>query len=370
MAWADFHSKSETLASEAEGMLRRGDVVDSHRLYAQAAEAEVQALEQLDISKTRTLGISAVSAAALWYKAARYVESQSVAYKWLSMGVLPDFAQEQLRGLLQAIWNETAMQKAGLRFAPGQVVVSVKGGDIVTGGAPLDLIVEKVQTVQSLFYRTAELLYGLPYRQRGQPSPELREMCRPWLFQALPGSYQFAVAVQEPAQQDLFPVKRPKAVEVASQFLEILKASVEDPEKALPQIVPDAEYRTTFLKLTRNLAPTGKSFQAMEIRSPDNVEPITLIPTARKVINDAIRHERPRLELGQFAEETLTGVLRAVHLDRDWLEITVDQNHIRVDEVGEGVDDLIGPMINRPVILRVVRDPAGRRLFRDIEPSE
>jgi hypothetical protein len=34
------------------------------------------------------------------------------------------------------------------------------------------------------------------------------------------------------------------------------------------------------------------------------------------------------------------------------------------------VDDVIGPMVTRPVILRIVRDPRGRRLFRDIEPAE
>jgi hypothetical protein len=40
---------------------------------------------------------------------------------------------------------------------PGQVFFSVKGGDVVTGGAPLDLIVEKVQTIQPIFYRTIEV---------------------------------------------------------------------------------------------------------------------------------------------------------------------------------------------------------------------
>jgi len=49
-------------------------------------------------------------------------------------------------------------------------------------------------------------------------------------------------------------------------------------------------------------------------------------------------------------------VLRAVHLDRDWLEVTVDKDHIRVEDVGEAIDDLIGPMVNRPVIVHVVRE--------------
>ena len=101
MTWADFHKKSEVLASEAEAARRDGDVGKAQTLYARAAEAESIALDQLDNSKTRTLGISAVSAAALRYKAKQYAEAQQLAYKWLGTGLLPKFAEEQLRALLQ-----------------------------------------------------------------------------------------------------------------------------------------------------------------------------------------------------------------------------------------------------------------------------
>ena len=43
MAWADLHSQSESLASEAEATLRQGDVDKARLLYAQAAEAELPA---------------------------------------------------------------------------------------------------------------------------------------------------------------------------------------------------------------------------------------------------------------------------------------------------------------------------------------
>ena len=67
--------------------------------------------------------------------------------------------------------------------------MSVKGGEVVAGGAPLDLIIDKVQIVQSLFYRTAEHLKSLPLRKKGPPSKDIQEGCRPWLFQSVPGSY-------------------------------------------------------------------------------------------------------------------------------------------------------------------------------------
>jgi hypothetical protein len=85
-----------------------------------------------------------------------------------------------------------AQRKAGVSFASGQVVVSVKGREVVTGGAPLDAVLDKVQIIQSLFFRAAEYLKNIPLRKKGPPSKELQAQCGPWLFQSVPGSYQFA----------------------------------------------------------------------------------------------------------------------------------------------------------------------------------
>jgi hypothetical protein len=371
MSWAARHREGEGLAAQAEAAVRGGDPSRAKSLYALAADAEEAALAALDRGKARTLGVSAVSAVSLRYKAGQYQLAEAAAYTWLASGSLPEFAVLQLKDLLEAIWIEAARERTGLSFAPGQVIVSVKGGEVVRGGAPLDLIVEKVQTVQSLFYRTAEFLRGLPHRTRGSPSPEIQEMFRPWLFQTPAGSYQFAVAVQEARQPDLFLKGGPTSADVADRFLNILRASAEDPEEELPHVVPNESYRATFLKLTRNLAPTGKTFDQLEIRASDEGRPITFMPTTRRAIGEAVRKTtRQRPDTAGLPEETLRGVLRAVHLDDDWLEVTVGDQAVKVVGVGEAVDDLIGPMVNRPVILRAALDTRGRRLFRDIEREE
>jgi len=371
MSWSEHHSQSEQLAAEAGLALQRRETALAHELYVKSAEAETKALKALDTSKVRTLGISAVSAVSLWYKGREYERAEQAACQWLATKLLPPFAVEQIKGLLQAIWNEEVREKANVQFTHGQVLVSIKGGEVVTGGAPLDLIVEKVQTIQSLYYRTTEFINNMPHRKHGQPIRAIQDACRPWLFQSSPGSYQFEVAVQEKPQQELFDDGKPKAREIAAQFLEILRASSEDPETALPEIVPDKEYRATFLKLTRNLAPSGKSFKEMEVRSAVEGNPITLLPAVREVIRQALKKDAPpKDEPAESHEETLQGVLRAVHLEKDWLEITVEDQLIHVEKVGESMDDIIGPMVNRPVIVKTVKDKKGRFFFRDIEPQD
>ena len=370
MSWLEHHTASEQLAAEAEIAAREGDSSRSKVLYARAADAERLACEAVEPSKSRTLGVSAVSAASLFFKAAKLSDAESLAYRWLGSGLLPDFAREHLRGMLQSIWSEQIRERAGIGFAPGQVVVSVSGGEIIEGGAPLDLIVEKVQTVQSLFYRTAEFLRGLPHRRRGAPIKEIQESCRPWLFQAAPGSYQFAVAVQEPRQMDWLNAGDPTAKKVADHFLLILRASSEAPQEELPALVPDPDYRTTFLKLTRSLAPTGKRFGKLDVRSADEAQAVSLVPSTRAAVGQAIRASRPEAVEEREEPQTLLGILRALHLDHDWIEVTVGEEHKRVEGVGEAVDDVIGPMVNHAVSVQVVRDARGTLRFRDIELDE
>ena len=371
MSWHQHHKESELLASRAESALHEGKHQEAMDLYARAAKAETHALGALDVSKTRTLGISAVSAVSLFYKATKFTLAEKTAIQWLACESLPLFAVDQLRTLLQAVWSERIREQSVAQFAPGEVLVSVKGGEIVEGGAPLDLIVEKVQVVQSLFFRTAEFLSNLPHRKRGPPAKEIQQSCRPWLFQAVPGSYQFAVAVQEaPFQKDWLKDDLPVARDVADCFLKILHNGIEDPVEGLSELVPQVDYRSTFLKLTRNLAPNGKVCGELEVRSADGSRAVTLDPEVRKNIGEAVRTFDSTIDQSETPVESLTGILRAVHLDRDWIEVVSDDDEPhRVTKVGEQVDDVIGAMINKPVIVHVQVDKGTLR-FKDIEPDD
>ena len=78
MSWKEHHSRSENFASQAELLLRSGDKAKAEELYILAAEEELKALEMLDKSKKRTLGITAVSAASLSFKAQEYRQVEKV----------------------------------------------------------------------------------------------------------------------------------------------------------------------------------------------------------------------------------------------------------------------------------------------------
>jgi hypothetical protein len=213
-----------------------------------------------------------------------------------------------------------------VNLLPGQVFVSVKDGEIITGGAPLDLIVEKVQTIQAMFYRTVEFIRDMPLRSRGGPIREIQESCRPWLFQAVPGSYQFSVAIQQSKQPDFFKENLQPEL-VARHFFEILEATTSEDPKQLENVVPKAEYRTVFLKLSRNLAPTGKKFDSIEFRTNTGNTQVALTPQARSTINETLKSSRRPPDgdkVYEAEEEEVSGILRAVDLDKDFLDVIVD----------------------------------------------
>jgi hypothetical protein len=372
MTWLAHHKASEAAAAAAHVARRNGQLDEARRLFATAAKEEFAALSFINsVEKPRTFGVTAVSAVALEYKAGELLQAERLAHSILADPAIPEFAIDQLRELLQTIWNEQAQASAGVSFVPGQVTLSVDGGEVVRGGAPLDLIVERVQTVQSLFYRTAEFLKQLPLRKHGPAPRNIQDHYRPWLFQSVPGSYQFTVAIQGPTQPDLFVDGMPEPSLVVAKFMAILESAATDPEQTLPEEVPDGDYRKTFLKLARNLAPTGRSFTQMEIRSSQLPSPVLLTQDSRKTMSRTIRSEGASKTLPATSERiTLKGILRAVHLEEDWLELSLDDKLVRIKGVGETVDDVIGPMVNRRVVVQAERDAKGAYVFEDIESDD
>jgi hypothetical protein len=168
----------------------------------------------------------------------------------------------------------------------------------------------------------------------------------------------------------LFPGRPLGSAEITAKLLDVVRVSVEDPGESLTKIVPSAEYRSTFLKLTRNLAPTGETFEKLEMRkvSAPGSRPIVLIRGSREEITKVLKKETASRLEEEGGPTQLRGVLRALHLDDDWLQIDVDPEHIfRIEGAKEVVDDVIGPMVNREVLVEVTKTRGGKYRFQDIQ---
>lgn len=370
MSWIDAHRRAEECSALAILYLQQNDREAALREFRKAARHEEIAFAELDPKKVRTRGIIGVSAASLWYKGGNLSASEEMSLKILQDNNISAPFIEQSRIILQTIWIEYAKKSSESRFAPGQILISLKGGQILVGGAPLDLILERFEYIKGMFIRSVEYLKGVKFRRRGPPSKDIQSAFRPWIFQTAPGSYQFSVAIERPEQPDFF-VTGYDPDSIAEFFLDIIRASTAADSSALNELIKDDDYKTGFLRMTRNLAPTGHNFDEMEMRSLNSEKTARLTRADRTAVSENLKSSliSPSPVPTEFTSHDFTGTLRAVHLNEDWLELSIEDKMFRIEDLRDNVDDIIGPMLNKLVSVKTLFN--GKRFtLIDIERIE
>jgi site-specific recombinase len=111
MSWDLHHTNSERLAQAAQAALAASDQKRAHDLYRQAAESEERALAELDLAKSRTRGVTAVSALSLWLKSAQIETVRQRGEELLRDESLPRFAVTQIREILHSAKNTRAPRR-------------------------------------------------------------------------------------------------------------------------------------------------------------------------------------------------------------------------------------------------------------------
>lgn len=351
------HLRSQNQASHAELLMRSGNTADAYNLYAVAAAEEEKALHAIDPTRRpRTWGILAVSVVSLFYKGTHYAEAERRALQFLNRNEIPDFARVQLKELLAVVWEGQDFRSAGIQYAGEGITISLRGREIGAGTAPIDLVLDKITGVNSLIFRVAEWLGRHPLRRHGPPPPEIREICQPWMTQPQVGSYRFGVRLVQSLQGELIPRQSFGTTEIADSLLSIVRAVAPQlpgtsGQEDIVSIVPDRDYRNTMLKLVRNMVPDGQRLKEVEFATVRaNVSTrVVLFENARLSITETLRASLPT---DAFAD-VITGTLRAVHLDKKWIEVLTDAGiSQRCEITADVLDDVIGPMVNRRVIVR------------------
>jgi hypothetical protein len=353
------HKESVELASAGANALAEGKSKEAFHFYARAAQLEEEALKAIPSDKTRTRSILSVSLAALLYKSQQFEKAEITIFRMLGTETLQEWANRQLRELLQVVSDERVLAtELQSRYSEESITVSLRGGEIGTGTGPLDLILEKASGFRSLLYRFAELIGNYPIRRSGNPPKELVDLIQARATEPMPGSYQLKIRLTEPIQPGLFqpsPVQPRDLSNVMFQFFDHLM--VGDPQ-GLEELVPQPDYRKALLQLTRNVIPRGKRIKEIGLHRTHDQKPESVYLT--EALSPRISEVIPKTPKGAEDEELeRCGVLRALHLDKNWLELTLPNGlHEKCYTLPDMLDDVVGPMVNRKV---VVRGPKYRR---------
>lgn len=369
MNWMTAHHRSVELAAAAQAATRSGKPEVARSLYIEAATVEVDALGLLSPSKIRTLGVARVSAAALFLKGGDLERAELLACQWIGDAATDPAARVELRKIIDEVWiaaedreREVSRDEHGLTFA-------VRGGTGVSrGGAMVDLIAAKVSGIRSLYFRAVEMLLNEPLRRRGGPTTKVLDLCPLWMFQARPASFRFTVSVQPTHQGQLFESGDPTPAEITDTVASVLRTAATDPDGRMDSVAKDDDYASAFAQLAIQISPDGASEQTLEVRRVGDSSPIVLTDGSRASLQLGLkRRAKARVAPDPVGEQTtVSGVLRGLQLDHDWIDVLTDGGVVRVSGVSEVLDDIIGPMVNRKVNVYVVRANGGAHRYVDI----
>ena len=368
------HQEAQRLASLAEVALTSGQETRARELYAAAAAAEHNAFGRTPSDQQRTRSVLAVSATSLLYKAQKHDDSELAIFRFLGRGDLNPWAQEQLRELLEVVADERLLFSAlNHRYTGESVTVSLRGGTIGSGTGPLDLILNKMTSVKNLLYRVAEWVGQYPLRVRGGPPAELKHLIQARVGEPAVGSYRMEIRLTEPSQIDLFESPRVAATNVGTAAFEFLERLNRGTRADIEDYVPDERYRKAFLDLSNAIAPDGRTVNEVGLYrlQPEKVTSVYLTGGLKRKIKQI---RSPRSTDSHQERHSLEGILRALHLDKNWLEITNKSGeHVKCDTVPDMLDDVVGPMVNNMVIVSGpirTRYRRERLLVEDIDVAD
>ena len=297
-----------------------------------------------------------------------------LAHYILSHETVEEHAAEGLERLLSRIRNEKLMAKLG-QISGEPISFFLRGDEIADGFAPSNLVDRFTSPVLNMFRRMAACLSDLPYTAR--PPASISEKYRMWQSQPLTGSYRVDFCISGPVQLslDLDPsaVQPDDVVSATMEFIQNATSLSETNNSRINDLVPNPEYRTTLLRLVRNMIPDGKGVNELELRrtNEDQEKAVYLIPESRQTVGKLITpvSERTKIKEDRVEPEEVIGTLRAVDLDTRRFRVDGHENQrTTLTLPATFSDDVITPMLNRNVkIQRRRRSATSRWIINDID---
>lgn len=350
-------TQSEKLAIEAEQASLNGNQTRAQDLFAQAAQLEMEVAQLVPSTSPRLRGLLAVSAVALWQRAARYPETEACAHFFLQDQALCEEARLELRRLLTRCWQEADLVR---ELAPDQpwasLEVNLEGGLVRQGLAPSTVARDRQQAVTKMLVRVAEWQMNEPFRQRGEASQRVLGRAQIYEGSALTGSYglQLYLVSGTPAAEGTLKDVGPLAI--VQQFLTLASAAQEAPED-LAALVPDDQYRRTFLEHLHDLAPDGQKVGVVSLSCPRLLSrraQARLEPQHREALSKAMAVP------AKDVKATHEGLLKVVNLRQCQIGIEIDGGEYLSFRIQKGHhDDTIGTMLNHRVRVQAEQTSAA-----------
>ncbi|OZI05091.1 hypothetical protein BWI93_27275 [Siphonobacter sp. BAB-5385] len=344
------HIEAMRLSSLAMKAKDEGRVSDSLSLYSDAFAMEkivaLSLLNQLENEPTRSVIFR--SAASLAMKAHLYRDAEQMIGYGIG-GNAPTEILEELKNLYEDINFHRHLSLKEELVSTAEFQLSFSGPGIGYGVAPAKQVNERITVVEHLVIRSAERIQGLPYRTKGKPDKNIRDLVTFYLGVPQAASYALKIKlgkIDNLHQISLFESFDPSydVYSFQKQLINEIVTGIELIEKedsiALKEMIPDENYLNNFTSLTKALAPDGKIVNQVgfTISREGREKQVSLRKSSYKI------HESITIKNDEFddrEELKVKGELRGANSIKNNIRIYISSSKFLTLNVPEGLNDIV-----------------------------
>lgn len=325
---------SEAASFRAEQAWSTGDVEAARKLFAEAALLEEAVALEVPAGSSRVRSVLAISAVALWYKAADFERAKRTAYVFLGGDGLTPQGRGDLEKLVDRCSREVEVERMARDSGMIPLEVKLDGGRVGFGFAPAAVARKRRDEVMKLLMRTADMEADLDFRVRGESDLE-GEQIQIFEVPAIAASYGLRFYVASGTQQLIDTERLVTPQRIVERFLAIATAAIEGPD-AVRAAVVDEQYAHAFVAGFGEIAPDGSDVASVTCSTPTwklASAPTTVFePRHRTALRGSVAPTAAPREQ-RAGERTVEGTLATVHFGRD--------NYIEIAVVGRAEPELI-----------------------------
>ena len=339
-------------AFRADRAKARGDLADAKALYARALRSERAAIRALEGVVQPSHAVLHRSAAWLALDSGDDRAAEQLAAAGLAVAP-PDQIAEELRDVFEQAGFHRHLRTRGVTLSANELQLSLTGPSVGSGLAHWPSTRERVNQSVKLMRRIAEWRADRPFRAKGAPAKEVQDLMMPLVSVPRAACYAVTLAFGTTGQFDavgLFGL--PEVEDVLEDFLDILDMVDRDEMDELSRKIPDDEYRTDAVHLTRELAPDGKHVRRVgfTVRRGDDDRSVGLTTLRR----DLATTGGPQPVSDDEELINVSGLL--LHADalsaKNKIKIVDEEDNTHVVSVPpEMMDNIVRPKWNLPVVL-------------------
>lgn len=168
----------------------------------------------------------------------------------------PEELAEELRSAFEEIGFHRHLDLRGVELQRNDLQMVMVGDAIAPGMVASDQFIKRVESFQSLIYRTSESDQGIEYRERGDPKQEIEKPLQ--MYVSVPRVASFAVSLKVASQKGQAEFSFAESSVVLDNLMTRLGMFERAEYEALSKEIPKKEYFDNFVRLATELAPDGK----------------------------------------------------------------------------------------------------------------